>query len=196
MSTFVSQFKARATEKDGDLRQRQFIRTALRGYEVARDKRKGAFQSWESARQVAAVTKWEAVNHLDTHLEALVAKLEAREMLSARDQVMVVHGDGEMKKLLGKLMDCGVQVVEAAVIPRAVARARADRQRRPAPARFAARLGRPARTGHDVVGIRHACRAPAPGRAAGGHSAGCVCCGRHPLPRRFGGGQRHGRKYC
>jgi len=78
MSTFVSEFKERAAEKTGDLRLRQFIRTALRGYEVNRDKRKGAFQSWESARQAAAETKWEAINHLDTHLESLVAKLEAR----------------------------------------------------------------------------------------------------------------------
>ena len=75
---FATEFKARATETAGNLRQRQFIRTALRGYEVARDKRKGAFQSWESARQAAAETKWEAVNHLDTHLEQLTAKLEAR----------------------------------------------------------------------------------------------------------------------
>lgn len=78
MSTFVSEFKERAAEKTSDLRLRQFIRTALRGYEVARDKRKGAFQSWESARQAAAETKWEAINHLDTHLESLVSKLEAR----------------------------------------------------------------------------------------------------------------------
>jgi len=78
MSTFISQFKTRAAEKTGDLRLRQFIRGALQGYEVARDKRKGAFQSWESARQAAAETKWEAINHLDTHLESLVAKLEAR----------------------------------------------------------------------------------------------------------------------
>ena len=76
--TFVSDFKSRAAEKTGDLRHRNFIRTALRGYEVARDKRKGAFQSWESARQAAAETKWEAINHLDQHLENLVAKLEAR----------------------------------------------------------------------------------------------------------------------
>ena len=78
MSTSVSEFKTRAAEKTGDLRLRQFIRTALRGYETARDRRKGAFQSWESARQAAAETKWEAVNHLDTHLESLVARLEAR----------------------------------------------------------------------------------------------------------------------
>jgi L-lactate dehydrogenase complex protein LldF len=78
MRTFVSDFKARATVKTGDLDHRQFIRTALRGYETARDRRKGAFQSWPSARQAAAETKWEAVNHLDEHLVALTAKLEAR----------------------------------------------------------------------------------------------------------------------
>ena len=38
---------------------------------------------------------------------------EAREVLSANDKVMVVHGDGEMQLLLRKLMECGVQVVEA-----------------------------------------------------------------------------------
>jgi uroporphyrinogen-III decarboxylase len=38
---------------------------------------------------------------------------EARETLSSRDKILVVHGDGEMKRLLRKLMDCGVQVVEA-----------------------------------------------------------------------------------
>src|ERR1022692_1948026 len=75
---FVSQFKSLASEKTRDLRQRQVIRTALRSYEVVRDQRKGAFQSWESARQAAAETKWEAINHLDTHLELLVSKLEAR----------------------------------------------------------------------------------------------------------------------
>jgi L-lactate dehydrogenase complex protein LldF len=76
--SFVSEFQTAATRVTADTRQRQFIRTALRGYEVARDKRKGAFQSWEAARQAAAETKWEAVNHLDTHLESLVSKLEAR----------------------------------------------------------------------------------------------------------------------
>ena len=78
MSTFVSDFKTAATRVTGDARQRQFIRTALGNYEIARDKRKAAFQSWESARQAAAETKWQAINQLDTHLESLVAKLEAR----------------------------------------------------------------------------------------------------------------------
>src|ERR1700730_16461763 len=78
MSTFVSEFKDRATAKTGDLGHRQFIRTALRGYEAARDRRKGACQSCESARQAAAETKWEAINHLDEHLVSLTRKLEAR----------------------------------------------------------------------------------------------------------------------
>jgi uroporphyrinogen-III decarboxylase len=38
---------------------------------------------------------------------------EARETLSRGDKILVVHGDGEMKSLLEKLMVCGVQVVEA-----------------------------------------------------------------------------------
>jgi len=61
-----------------DLRHRKIIRTALRNYEVVRDKRKDSFQDWQKARQLAAETKWEAVNHLDKYLEQFVAKLEAR----------------------------------------------------------------------------------------------------------------------
>jgi L-lactate dehydrogenase complex protein LldF len=76
--SFVSQFKNRADVMTRDLRHRKIIRTALRNYEVVRDKRRNAFQSWESARQTAAETKWEAINHLDRYLEEFTAKLEAR----------------------------------------------------------------------------------------------------------------------
>jgi hypothetical protein len=38
---------------------------------------------------------------------------EARKILSRGDKILVVHGDGEMKTLLEKLMTCGVQVIEA-----------------------------------------------------------------------------------
>lgn len=38
---------------------------------------------------------------------------QARETLSASGKILVVHGDGEMRVLLSKLMECGVQVVEA-----------------------------------------------------------------------------------
>jgi len=78
MSTFASQFLKQARVMAADLRHRKIIRTALTNYEIVRDKRKAAFQSWESARQAAAETKWEAVNHLDQHLESFVAKIEAR----------------------------------------------------------------------------------------------------------------------
>jgi L-lactate dehydrogenase complex protein LldF len=78
MSTFATEFLKQARVMTADLRHRQIIRTALTNYEVVRDKRKGAFQSWESARQAAAETKWEAVNHLDKYLVEFVSKLEAR----------------------------------------------------------------------------------------------------------------------
>jgi uroporphyrinogen-III decarboxylase len=38
---------------------------------------------------------------------------EARQTLGSGDKIMVLHGDGEMKTLLERLMTCGVQVVEA-----------------------------------------------------------------------------------
>ena len=76
--TFAAQFLKQARVMTADLRHRQIIRTALRNYEIVRDQRKAAFQNWESARQAAAETKWEAVNHLDKYLEQFVAKLEAR----------------------------------------------------------------------------------------------------------------------
>jgi len=61
-----------------DLRHRGLVQSALGKYEAARDARKAAFHDWQGARQLAAETKWEAINHLDEHLESFVAKLEAR----------------------------------------------------------------------------------------------------------------------
>lgn len=78
MKTFVSQFMDAAKKVARDLRHRGLIQTALGKYEVQRDKRKAAFQDYQAARQAAAETKWDAINHLDTHLTSLVEKLEAR----------------------------------------------------------------------------------------------------------------------
>lgn len=78
MATAVEQFKNDATRVTHDLRHRGLIQTALRKYEVARDQKKAAFADWESARQAAAETKYEAINRLDEHLVSLVEKLEAR----------------------------------------------------------------------------------------------------------------------
>jgi len=78
MKGFATDFKIRARQLTGDLRHRQLIQTALRKYEVVRDKTKAQFQNWEAAREAAARTKWEAINHLDQHLANFVGKIEAR----------------------------------------------------------------------------------------------------------------------
>lgn len=78
MATPIQEFLQSAARITRDLRHRRLIQTALGKYEVQRDKRKAAFQSWESARQLAAETKWEAINHLDQHLDEFARKLEAR----------------------------------------------------------------------------------------------------------------------
>ncbi len=54
------------------------MQTTLTKYAAVRDQSRGAFQDYPAARQMAADTKWEAINHLDKYLEELVAKLEAR----------------------------------------------------------------------------------------------------------------------
>ena len=74
----AAEFKIRAQTLTRDLRHRQLIQSALRKYEAVRDRTKAQFQDWEAARQAAAQTKWEAVNHLDKYLNELVGKLEAR----------------------------------------------------------------------------------------------------------------------
>src|SRR5690242_1928555 len=78
MKTFVGQFITQSRQITRDLRHRQLIQTALRKYEVVRDRSKGAFQDWQAARQAASETKWEAINHLDKYLLEFVEKLEAR----------------------------------------------------------------------------------------------------------------------
>jgi L-lactate dehydrogenase complex protein LldF len=78
MSTPAVQFMQDARRLSADLRHRRIIQTAMGNYEVARDQRKTAFQDWQGARQMAAETKWEAVNHLDRHLEQFARNVEAR----------------------------------------------------------------------------------------------------------------------
>jgi L-lactate dehydrogenase complex protein LldF len=78
MTAPAAQFKQDARRLAADLRHRQTIQTAMGKYEVVRDQRKAAFQDWQGARQMAAETKWEAVNHLDHYLQQFVQQLEAR----------------------------------------------------------------------------------------------------------------------
>ena len=106
--SFVSQFKSAAGVMAKDLRHRKIIRTALRNYEVVRDKRKASFQDWQGARQLAAETKWEAINHLDKHLEQFVAKVESRgakvhwasNAAQARDIVLKIVQDKKAKSVI------------------------------------------------------------------------------------------------
>src|SRR5581483_7686111 len=78
MSSPPQQFKEQAEVLTHDLRHRDIIQAAMRKYEVVRDKSRGAFQDYRAARQAAAETKWEAINHLDKYLEQLTQNLEAR----------------------------------------------------------------------------------------------------------------------
>jgi L-lactate dehydrogenase complex protein LldF len=78
MSSPSQQFTEQAEVLTHDLRHRAIIQTALGKYEVVRDKSRGAFQNYQAARQAAAETKWEALNHLDKYLEEFATKLEAR----------------------------------------------------------------------------------------------------------------------
>jgi L-lactate dehydrogenase complex protein LldF len=106
--SFVSQFKSAASVMAKDLRHRKIIRTALGNYEIVRDKRKASFQDWQGARQLAAETKWEAVNHLDQYLEEFVAKIEARgtkvhwasNAAQAREIVLQIVGDKKAKSVI------------------------------------------------------------------------------------------------
>jgi L-lactate dehydrogenase complex protein LldF len=78
MTSPAEEFKIQARVLTRDLRHRELIQTALRKYEPVRDKNRAAFQNWEAAREAAAQTKWEAVNHLDTYLGEFVRHIEGR----------------------------------------------------------------------------------------------------------------------
>ncbi len=78
MLAAARQFKKDASRITADRRHRQIINTALDQYALKRDQKKTLFKDWQEARRIAAATKWEAVNHLDRHLEQLVLGLESR----------------------------------------------------------------------------------------------------------------------
>ena len=77
-SIFERQFRTSATKLIADLRPRSLIRQALKGYEKSWDEKKARFQDWEAARQAAAETKWEAINHLDKYVSELADNLAKR----------------------------------------------------------------------------------------------------------------------
>src|ERR1041385_56999 len=78
MNSSVREFKARARKMTRDVHHRVLIQTALRKYEVVRDRSKAQFHDWQAARQAASAIKWEAINHLDKYLTQFVEKIEGR----------------------------------------------------------------------------------------------------------------------
>ncbi|MBV8175652.1 MAG: iron-sulfur cluster-binding protein [Verrucomicrobia bacterium] len=78
MATFASEFKRQATKLTADIRHRSLIAKSLKGYEKSRDEKKGRYQDWEAARQAAAETKWEAINHLDKYVSEFADNIARR----------------------------------------------------------------------------------------------------------------------
>ncbi|CAN5851709.1 LutB/LldF family L-lactate oxidation iron-sulfur protein [soil metagenome] len=76
--SFAQTFTSDVTVATSDRGRRALVGEALRKYDVSRAEKQGAFSDWEAARQMAADTKREAIEHLDQHLIDLTAKLEAR----------------------------------------------------------------------------------------------------------------------
>ena len=102
------QFLQDAKTMSADLRHRRIIRTALGNYEIARDKRKASYQDWQGARQLAAETKWQAINNLDKHLTQFAALLESRgtkvhwasNAVQAREIVLGIVADKKAKSVI------------------------------------------------------------------------------------------------
>ena len=78
MRAFAQEFRRQARKLTQDLRHRGLIQTALRKYEATRDQTKSTFQDWQAARQAAAETKWEGINHLDRYLVQFADNLASR----------------------------------------------------------------------------------------------------------------------
>lgn len=78
MSSAAEKFRDQAEVLTHNLQHREFIQTALGKYMAVRESKQSKFQDYQSARQAAAETKWEAINHLDKYLEQFVSQLEAR----------------------------------------------------------------------------------------------------------------------
>lgn len=108
MNSFAAQFREQSLRLTRDLRHRLLIQTALGKYETQRDHRKAAFQDWQSARQAAAEIKWEAINHLDTHLRDFVSRIEARGTVvhwastgaQARDIIIGIVRDSKARSII------------------------------------------------------------------------------------------------
>ena len=78
MSTARAEFKDAAARYVGRVEQRDFLRSALRGYDETRGRTMSAFADYPAARDAARRVKWEAIQQLPDLLEQFAKRLEAR----------------------------------------------------------------------------------------------------------------------
>ncbi len=78
MSLASTQFHRDADRTTADEPRRAFVRRALGGYQATRHRTEGTFTDWRQARDAAAETKYEAVNHLDRYLREFEERFTAR----------------------------------------------------------------------------------------------------------------------
>jgi len=103
-----SAFRASARRFTRDLRHRGLIQKALSGYYTKRDENKSRFQSWQGARDLAAEIKFEAVNHLDRHLEEFASRIESRgakvhwcpDAEAARSAILAIARENNVRSII------------------------------------------------------------------------------------------------
>lgn len=74
----ASTFQDDARESTVDFDHRRWMQDALHGYENTRAGTEATFGDFEAARKCAAAIKWDAIEHLDTHLLAFEKNISAR----------------------------------------------------------------------------------------------------------------------
>src|SRR5690606_38103995 len=72
------QFQADDRTGTADFEHRRWMQSALDGYQHTRDGVEADYRDHARARDTAAASKWEAIEHLDTLLEESTSRLEAR----------------------------------------------------------------------------------------------------------------------
>ena len=108
MATFASEFQEKSRQYTSDRGFRAFIQKGLSGYYKKRDENKANFQSWQGARDLAAETKYEAVNHLDKYLLEFEEKITARgakvfwatSAKEARDYILKVARENGVRSII------------------------------------------------------------------------------------------------
>ena len=114
----AEEFNRDAARITHDLRHRSLIQTALKKYEAARDAKKSKFQNWQEARQTAAEIKWDAINHLDSHLVEFADKLGARggkvhwagNAEQAREIILKIVGEKKARAIIKSKVMTGEEI--------------------------------------------------------------------------------------